>query len=157
MRTLPHSGVYTRLKPSKIHGVGVFAIRDIKKGTNIFPEDNDRMTWVDESQLRRLPPPLTRLYKDFAVIRGKKYGAPSHFDRLTTAWYLNHSKRPNVAVDKSYRFYALRFIRSGEELTVDYDTYSDQPKKTVNHQESSNGKPRIKLRVGLVPSVAATR
>lgn len=29
--SLPHHRVYTRLGPSKIHGVGVFAIRNIKK------------------------------------------------------------------------------------------------------------------------------
>lgn len=139
MTRLPHSGVYTRLKPSKIHGVGVFAIRNIKKGTYMFPEDNQRIRWITEGQLKNLPSPLTKLYKDFAVIQGKRYGAPWHFDRLTTAWYLNHSKHPNVAIDKQFRFYSLRFIRSGKELTVDYDTYSDDPSKK---------KPLGKLHVG---------
>src|SRR6266436_8451131 len=139
MNRLPHSGVCTRLKPSKIHGVGVFAIRNIKKRTYVFPDDNQRIRWVDESQVRNIPKPLNRLYKDFAIIKGKKYGAPSNFDRLTTAWYLNHSKKPNVAIDKHFRFYALRDIRSGEELTVDYDTYSDPPDKN---------KPPGKLHVG---------
>jgi SET domain-containing protein len=129
MNRLPHSGVYTRLKPSKIHGVGVFAIQNIKKGTFIFPDDNQRIRWVDESQVENIPRPLNRLYRDFAIIRGKKYGAPWNFDRLTTAWYLNHSKKPNIAIDKRFRFYTMRHIRSGEELTVDYDTYSDPPKK----------------------------
>ena len=128
MKKLPHNGVYTRLKPSKIHGVGVFAIRDIKKGTYIFPEDNLPIHWIDRSQLRNLPASVGRLYKDFAIIKGKKYGTPLNFDQLTPAWYLNHSKSPNVAIDKHYRFYSLRHIRGGEELTVDYDTYSDPPK-----------------------------
>jgi SET domain-containing protein len=100
MSQMPHSGVYTRLKPSDIHGVGVFAIQDIKKGTYIFPEDNQRIRWIDKKQLRHVAPALTRLYKDFAIIKGKRYGAPWHFDRLTTAWYLNHSKEPNVTIDK---------------------------------------------------------
>lgn len=33
---LPHQQVYTRLKPSKIHGVGVFAIRPIPKNTRLY-------------------------------------------------------------------------------------------------------------------------
>jgi hypothetical protein len=33
---LPHAGVLTRLKPSKIHGVGIFAISAIKKGNTTF-------------------------------------------------------------------------------------------------------------------------
>jgi hypothetical protein len=57
---------------------------------------------VDESHLQNLPSPLGRLYKDFAIIKGKKYGAPRNFDRFTTAWYLNHSDKPNVAIDKHF-------------------------------------------------------
>ena len=30
------NGVMTRIKPSKVHGVGVFAIRDIKRGETVF-------------------------------------------------------------------------------------------------------------------------
>ncbi len=46
---LPHEGVYTRLKPSGIHsgGIGVFAITDIKKDTNLFEPDNEEMVWMD--------------------------------------------------------------------------------------------------------------
>ncbi len=43
---------------------------------------------------------------------------------LTPAWYLNLSKKPNMAADESYDFYSLRMIKKGEELTVDYDTYA---------------------------------
>ena len=32
------NNIYCRLKPSKIHGVGVFAIRNIPKNTNPFKE-----------------------------------------------------------------------------------------------------------------------
>ncbi|MGD0119343.1 MAG: SET domain-containing protein [Candidatus Binatus sp.] len=128
MRKLPHSGVYTRLKPSKIHGVGVFAIKDIKKDTYVFPEDDDRMTWIDAQHLRRLPEPIKELYEDFSIIKGKKHGQPRNFNALTTSWYLNHSDTPNMAADRSYRFYALRDIPEGEELTIDYRTYSDEPK-----------------------------
>jgi SET domain-containing protein len=31
------NAVMTRIRPSNIHGVGVFAIRNIKKGENVFP------------------------------------------------------------------------------------------------------------------------
>jgi len=36
-----HDGLYTRLKPSAIEGVGVFAIKDIKKNTLLFSGDSD--------------------------------------------------------------------------------------------------------------------
>jgi SET domain-containing protein len=44
---------------------------------------------------------------------------------LTVAWYLNHSKTPNVGCDKDYIFSALRDIKEGEELTADYHTYNE--------------------------------
>src|SRR5215472_863079 len=44
---LPHTDVYTRLQPSNIHGVGVFSIRPIRKGTPLFMSDKD-IVWVDE-------------------------------------------------------------------------------------------------------------
>jgi SET domain-containing protein len=51
--------------------------------------------------------------------------SPTRVALLTPAWYLNHSKKPNMAADENYDFYSLRRIKNGEELTVDYDTYAD--------------------------------
>jgi len=129
MARLPHLGVYVRLKPSKIHGVGVFAIRDIPKGRYVFQGDDDEMVWVDASATNRLGKEVKKLYQDFCVPRNGKYGCPRNFNLLTLAWYLNHSDKPNMAADKNYNFYSARKIRKGEELTVDYETYCD-PKRT---------------------------
>ncbi len=131
---LPHHDVYTRLRESAIDGVGVFAIRRIKKGMKLFPDDNTRMVWIDKSRTRREPAEIRRLYEDFAVIRGGLCGCPRSFNQMTMAWYLNEPKqgdRPNVRCDaETYEFYALRNIRSGEELTVDYETFSEEPGST---------------------------
>lgn len=125
----PHEGVYTRLRPSPIHGVGVFAIRRIKKGTYVFPGDEEPMRWVKAKTLKGLPKEVRRLYEDFCVIKdgGKSYGCPRNFNVMTVGWYLNESKTPNVASDAKCEFYALRDIKAGEELTVDYATYSEYP------------------------------
>jgi hypothetical protein len=124
-RKRPHDGVYARLKPSPIHGVGVFAISDIPKGTYIFEPDDDKLVSVSEDETRALPSNLPQLYVDFCVLKNKTYQCPTSFNKLTPAWYLNTSKTPNVAADSSLRFYAIREIRSVEELTADYDAYSD--------------------------------
>jgi SET domain-containing protein len=125
MTRAPHLGVYVRLKPSKIHGVGVFAIRDIPKGTYVFRGDDDEMVWVKVSATNRLDKEIKKVYRDFSVTRNGRYGCPRNFNLLTPAWYLNHSKKPNMAADKNYDFYSTRRIKKGEELTVDYKTYSD--------------------------------
>jgi SET domain-containing protein len=133
---LPHTDVYTRLRPSKIHGVGVFAIRKIRKGTYIFSGDDADIVWVPKKILRRLPREIKRLYEDFAVIKdnGTLYGCPKSFNILTVGWYLNESKTPNVGCDEDFNFFALCNIEVGEELTVDYDTYSERPQ--VRRQRS---------------------
>jgi len=83
------------------------------------------LRWIKKSRLRGLAGEHRKLYDDFCIKRGEWYGCPRNFNLMTPAWYLNHSSTPNVASDKSYRFYALRDIRTGEELTVDYGTYSE--------------------------------
>jgi SET domain-containing protein len=125
MAKLPHLGVFVRLKPSRIHGIGVFAIRDIPKGTYVFSGDNDEMVWVKASGTNHLEKEVKKLYRDFCVSRDGKYGCPKNFNLLTPAWYLNHSKKPNMTADKNYDFYSTRRIKKGEELTVDYETYND--------------------------------
>jgi hypothetical protein len=132
----PHDGVCTRLRPSGVHkgGVGVFAIRKIKKGSLLFEGDNDEMLWVEESHVPKQPKEIRRLYEDFPVIKRGHYGCPPTFNRLTVAWYLNEPKkdeRPNVGCTDCYDFFALRDIRPGEELTVDYSKYSESPSASV--------------------------
>ncbi len=129
----PHKGVLARLKPSPIHGVGVFAIRAIKKRTRLFSKDSDEIRWIEADRLPK-DKQLRKLYEDFAIVKeGKdghptRYGCPCHFDRLTVSWYLNDpspGKKPNVRCDENYDFWALHDIKEGEELTVDSGTYSD--------------------------------
>jgi hypothetical protein len=125
----PHEGVCTRLMPSKIHkdGIGVFAIKYIPKGTEIFAGDDSELVWLESRELDGLPTNIRQLYDDFCVIKdkGRHYGCPKNFNCMTVGWYLNHSKNPNVESDDQFNFLAKRDISEGEELTVDYDTYNE--------------------------------
>jgi SET domain-containing protein len=40
---------------------------------------------------------------------------------MDMAIYLNHSKKPNVKMKKDGSFTCLKAIKTGEELTMDYD------------------------------------
>lgn len=126
-RALPHKGVYVRLARSRIHGIGVVAVRDIPKGTLVFGPDDSEMVLIDVSATSGRAPWIKALYKDFCVQNGKKYGCPGNFNDMTVSWYLNHSDHPNVVCRSEYRFVAARPIRHGEELTTDYRTYSANP------------------------------
>jgi hypothetical protein len=130
---LPHKGLYTRLQPSPIDGVGVFAINNIKKGTLIFSGDSDEIRWIWTEDLPK-DARLREFYEKFAIVKNgndghpQRYGCPRHFHRLTMSWYLNDPKsgnKPNVTCDDNYDFRASRDIKREEELTVDSNTYSD--------------------------------
>lgn len=125
-RRRPHDGVYARIGLSRIHGVGVLAIRDIPAGTRLFAGEDERAVWVSRAVVRRLPKPLRQLYEDFGMLWDRWLGVPRTFNMLSVGWYLNHSNRPNVEADDDGRFYTLRRIRQGEELTADYRTFADE-------------------------------
>ncbi len=49
---LPHDHVNARLQPSSVcGGVGVFAIKSIKKEALVFPGDNVEMVWISKTKL----------------------------------------------------------------------------------------------------------
>jgi SET domain-containing protein len=124
-KKLPHSDVYTRLGCSQIHGVGVFAIRDIPANMNIFGDDPDEVFLVDKSVVEAQDEENRKLYYDFSAIEDGRYCCPESFNRMTVCWYFNESKSPNTR-SNGHEFYALRDIKKGEELTVDYSTFSEE-------------------------------
>ena len=126
----PHEDVYTRIQPSKIHGVGVFAIRRIPKGTNIFQPDNSETVDININEITNIDDGVKKLYDDFSIIRHGKYKCPKNFNNLTVSWYLNDSDEShsaNVSCDDQYNFWAIRDIEKEEELLVDSSIYSEQP------------------------------
>ncbi len=122
---MPHHNVFARLGPSKIHGIGVFAIRNIKKDTDIFPDIDDEIIWIDKARVKKLRGEIRRLYEYYCVIKDGRYGCPGSFNNINASWYLNHSYRPNLRLDNNYRLFADRNIKKGEELTLDYTTFMD--------------------------------
>ena len=108
------------IRPSPIHGYGVFATRRIRTGTRLIEYTGERLT----------PSAADARYDD-------DHSEPPHVllftvDRRTVidagvggneARYVNHSCDPNCeAVIEQRRVYleALRTITAGEELTFDY-------------------------------------
>ena len=122
--------VYCRLAPSKIHGVGVFAIRDIPKGTNPFTDSPSiAFVKVKPTELSRQQAVIRKLIEDFCPLqKGRFYLPAKGMGAIDVSYYLNTSKTPNMLEQgEGEDFIAARDIKAGEELTVDYDTYSENP------------------------------
>lgn len=120
--------VYVRLKKSK-HGIGVFAIRDIPKGVDPFVgcDNTGRELKIKRDELTGLNLEVFKLLQDFCVFENGGYWIPANgLNSINVAWYLNHSKAPNMyASNHGEDFLPLRDIKAGEELLVDYDTYDE--------------------------------
>jgi hypothetical protein len=119
---------YCRLQPSDIHGIGVFAVRDIPKGRNPFRTltkyDSIGYVRITESEMIALPPGLGDAIKALFIPTNGVMHVPNHgMNVIRLNSYLNHSTTPNMRTHDGYVFTTLRRILVSEELTVDYRTY----------------------------------
>jgi hypothetical protein len=102
------------LRPSGRHGVGVFTTAALSRGA--------RLALFDPADWRFVRDPRGDervLCERFAVPDEGGFHCPARWERMSIGWYLNHSPRPNVRID-GMRARAVRAIRAGGELTVDY-------------------------------------
>jgi hypothetical protein len=119
---------YCRLRPSKIDGIGVFAIKNIPSGVNPFMTiakySRHGYVRITEDELDGLPSGISRLLRAlFVPSEGKMYVPTCGTNVIYLNAYLNHSTRPNMRTKDGYTFTTRRMIRTGEELTADYRTY----------------------------------
>lgn len=120
------------LKPSPIHGVGVFAIRDIPQGTCIAEESPEiECVILSEDEFSRLMPEVQHEVLEHTVfIEGEPIAFISPNSACNFRSYLNHSDEPNT--DGRY---ALRDIKKGEELTEDFKTMGPVHPMTKQHMK----------------------
>lgn len=111
--------IRTEVRPSPIHGVGLFSLEYVKLG--------DKVSWVCDRCRWYLEPYLqySTFYVEADLVRRHGY-----LDSQFRLWclpcdemrYCNHSEEPNLR-SESFADYAARDILIGEELTVDYRTF----------------------------------
>ncbi len=94
---------------SNIHGIGVFAIRDIKKGEHLFPV-SERTIEIKDLDEKAMKVVLNRnvIYTTFSTVEHPNL-------EVNYTAFMNHSDNPNS--DGSF---ALVSIKEGEEITESY-------------------------------------
>ena len=121
MTPLTHRSAKTEVRPSAIHGRGLFAAQFIAAGEIVAVKGGHVLT---TSQWAALSPELGPA--DIQITE-ELFIAPVRQDqRDGSMLYTNHSCEPNIAIQGQIVFVAMRDIRPGEELTHDWATTDDQ-------------------------------
>lgn len=110
------------VRKSSIHGKGVFARRDIKKGARLTEYWGPTITW-EEAERRYPKDPIP--YHTFLFEIGDGSMCIDAQETRSVAKWINHACRPNCEAveDEDERVYieAKRAISAGDELTYDYN------------------------------------
>lgn len=109
------------LKPSAIEGIGVHCTHDIEEGTEVFAERHP----TKQMKIAEVPP---QFIKYCVFINNEECIAPERFDRMSVGFYLNHSDTPNIVRIAPSLVIAIRDIKAGEELLLDYNQL-DEPSR----------------------------
>ena len=110
----------TEVRPSPIHGKGLFAKVAIAAGEVVAVKGGYVLTGAEWRKLEpRLGPAEIQIGEDLFI-------APSRPGEFAGGMvYTNHSCDPNIAVQGQIAFVAMRDIAAGEELTHDWATTDD--------------------------------
>jgi SET domain-containing protein len=101
------------------HGIGVYPLGDIKKNAEVILWEKGDWQLEDPKTFTDL-----KWANKWGIYAWDKLWCPKSKIRMSIAWYINHSKTPNLRTrftrNGNWRFWALRGIKEGEELTIDY-------------------------------------
>lgn len=108
------------IKESAINGLGVFALKDFRIGERVYSFKEGKII-------------------NFKEIKNLSEKDKTHLDKIgddafeiieSPGCYINHSCEPNIE-ERDRVGYALKDIKKGEELTIDYDkaAYIEKPFK----------------------------
>lgn len=129
---------WVALQPSPVHGIGVFAICEIPKGcSTLFSKDTGEWIELSMAEAAQLPAHTREFIETYYLYDDQNYFIPAHGCKVMDMTnYLNHSDQPNIiSVGGGACFTALRDIKKGEELLVDYKAIVD------GMDEYNSGKP----------------
>ncbi|MDD5083629.1 MAG: hypothetical protein PHT88_01660, partial [Candidatus Moranbacteria bacterium] len=118
-----------KIKPSpKYKGIGVFALRDIPKGTIIC--DVEKITeefFIPWKDCEKIDPITQGVMHDFCAQDKDGYYCPLDLNYLSIPMHMNHCCNGNVGCDEESDFVAIKNIRKGQELCFDYALVMSNP------------------------------
>jgi SET domain-containing protein len=121
---------WVMIKPSPIEGIGVFALQHIPQGCrSMFSKANEQEEWIPitKTEVEKLPAHTKALIENYCLYDEENYFVPDYgFKKMDLVNFLNHSNTPNVvSINDGEFFEAIRDIKQGEELVIDYGEIVD--------------------------------
>lgn len=107
--------VKVRVWPSKVHGVGLIATQNLKKGEKLFADHMPVAYNLPYSEFHRLLPEVREILLERwpQIVNGSAFFYP---DTKLQA-YCNHSETPNYSATEDTM---LKDVKRGEEIFEDY-------------------------------------
>lgn len=121
---------WVMIKASPIEGIGVFALQDIPKGCrSMFSKTNEQEQWIPitKTEVEKLPAHAKALIENYCLYDDENYFVPDYgYKKMDLVNFLNHSDTPNViSINDGEFFEAIKDIKQGEELVIDYGEIVD--------------------------------
>jgi len=111
--------VRIKLAPSPIHGIGVFALRDLKKGDKLYADVIPNAFDLPLRKFKRLKPEIRELILNHwpNIVNGAHFLYP--VTKMTA--FMNHGEA-NYDINSDE---VLKPIKCGEEIFVDYKKFAN--------------------------------
>jgi SET domain-containing protein len=127
--------LYTETKLSPIHGLGLFAKRDISKNSVIAGWGGVMTT---KKEIEKLSKNIGYHYA-LEIYRGF-YLAERNESELDSSDFINHSCFPNCKIVNELMMVSKHRIKKGEELTSDFSNHTRRGKRFICSCNSKNCK-----------------
>ena len=104
------SQVYCKLGVSPLHGIGVFALRDIPKGTQpLNSMVSKKEIKFSRIELKKVPSSVRKHLASFCLVeKGRVFAPEIGMNAVNLSIYLNHSKTPNLRFNEKDVLEAMR-------------------------------------------------
>jgi hypothetical protein len=129
MKNFKINPLIIELRPSRmIKGeIGLFAVRNLKKGTIIALATRMGETFVSWTAYNQSDKKTQIKIQQFCLQTNEGFYIPDDLNYLSVPWYMNHSCSYNVGFDKDGNYITARDIVNGEELVIDYGLAISNP------------------------------
>ncbi len=113
--------IETELRQSEIHGIGLFCVEPIPKGTKVWEFHPLFDLVINEDDIAALPAPMHSFMRMYGY---RSVATRQLIVNLDLSRHMNHSDSPNLISDADSNYFAAFDLPPGTELTCDYRVFA---------------------------------